>query len=153
MDTDGWQSDDEHSTEWRGPTAVRIYDGVSFLGFFALLLTLLPATLSKPVHRTRPWYSFIASWMVFAFSFLLLVNNQIEDTPHFGTCVLQMVMVYSSPVLQSGDHRRGIYHGYDLYFSRSRIRDDQLFACLPGPCTSARSLKDCKRGVDEDFPT
>ncbi|KAF9035426.1 hypothetical protein BDZ89DRAFT_490296 [Hymenopellis radicata] len=99
MDTDGWHSDDEHSTEWRGPTAVRIYDGVSFLGFFALLLTLLPATLSKRIHRTRPWYSFIASWMVFAFSFLLLVNNQIEDTPHFGTCVLQMVMVYSSPVL------------------------------------------------------
>lgn len=88
---------DERSTEWH--SAVRIYDGVSFLGFFALLLTLLPATFSKSVYRTRAWYNFITSWLVFSFSYLLLVNNQIEDTPHFGTCVLQMVMVYSSPVL------------------------------------------------------
>ncbi|KAK0230205.1 hypothetical protein IW262DRAFT_1336980 [Armillaria fumosa] len=98
---------------------VYIYDTLSFLGFFSLLAVLLPAVFSKQIKRRRTWFSLILSWMVFAFSYLCLVNNQLEDEPHFGTCLFQTLLVYSAPPLVASS---GLYFILDVYLElRSTI--------------------------------
>ncbi|KAK0207069.1 hypothetical protein DFS33DRAFT_641526 [Desarmillaria ectypa] len=92
--------------------AVLIYDILSFLGFFFLLAVLFPAAFSKQIKRRRTWFSLIISWMVFAFSYLCLVNNQFGGEPHFGTCLFQTLLVYSAPPLVAST---GFYFILDIY--------------------------------------
>ncbi|KAK0190382.1 hypothetical protein F5146DRAFT_1137223 [Armillaria mellea] len=91
---------------------VLIYDTLSFLGFFSLLAALLPAVFSKRIKRRRTWFSLILSWMVYAFSYLCLVNNQWGDEPHFGTCLFQTLLVYAAPPLVASS---GLYFILDIY--------------------------------------
>lgn len=91
---------------------VHIYDALSFLGFLLLLAVLLPAALSKQIKRRRTWYSLIISWMVFAFSYLCLVNDHFGDEPHFGTCLFQTLLVYSAPPLVAST---GFHFILDIY--------------------------------------
>ncbi|KAK0491569.1 hypothetical protein IW261DRAFT_1556715 [Armillaria novae-zelandiae] len=98
---------------------VYIYDTLSFLGFFSLLAVLVPAVFSKQLKRRRTWFSLILSWMVFAFSYICLINNQLEDEPQFGTCLFQTLLVYSAPPLVASS---GLYFILDVYLElRSTI--------------------------------
>ncbi|KAK0447729.1 hypothetical protein EV421DRAFT_158183 [Armillaria borealis] len=104
---------------------VLVFDTLSFVGLFSLLAVLLPAVFSKQIKRRRTWFSLILSWMVFAFSYLCLVNNQLGDEPHFGTCLFQTLLVYSAPPLVASS---GLYFILDIYlelrntiFSESEI--------------------------------
>ncbi|KAJ7707646.1 hypothetical protein B0H17DRAFT_525254 [Mycena rosella] len=81
-------------------TPIYIFNFLAAGGFGLLLATLIPAMLSRSIHRSKTWFSMIISWIIYALSYLLIVGHQLgPEPPRAGVCVLQMVFIYASPPL------------------------------------------------------
>jgi len=85
--------------EMESHTPIVIFDFLAAGGFAMLLATLLPAMLSRNIHRSETWFSMIIAWIVYALSYLLIVGHQFGPEPPPGLCALQMVFIYASPPL------------------------------------------------------
>ncbi|KAJ7066998.1 hypothetical protein C8F01DRAFT_1119915 [Mycena amicta] len=51
-----------------------MFNFLEIFGFMTVLIVLLVAWLSPHVNRTRVWYSFMASWLLFCMSYFLLAG-------------------------------------------------------------------------------
>lgn len=95
----------ESKSETDAPSAsgtiqlIGVFNALTIMGFLSLGAVLLTALLSSNVRRIPTWYSLFATWMVFAFSYFLLVGQQIGPDPGFGICLTQAGLVYAAPVL------------------------------------------------------
>jgi len=81
------------------PTPIVVFDAVAVAAGISLALTLAPAALSPNVHRSKPWFSMIATMMIFPWLYLLNVGSQFhpEDPPPIGLCILQAGFIYAGP--------------------------------------------------------
>jgi hypothetical protein len=81
------------------PTIVT-FDVLQVVGLVLILLTLLPALLSRSVIRIKSWVTLMLSCLVYGASFLLLVGNQATDKdPSLALCLIQSGLIYAAPPL------------------------------------------------------
>jgi len=74
-----------------------VFDVLQLLALVLLVAMLLPAWLSKSVHRMRTWFNLIVTCIVFCISFLLLLGHQSGPEPPFQLCIFQAGLIYAAP--------------------------------------------------------
>jgi hypothetical protein len=80
-------------------TPIVVFDAVAVIATISLALTLGPPFFSSRVQRSKPWFSMIATMMIFPMLYLLNVGSQFntEDAPPIGLCILQAGFIYAGP--------------------------------------------------------
>lgn len=83
-------------------TGVRLiiaYNSLLIIGIVILVLVILTAWLSPRVHRHPTWYLFMASWLIGAFAFVLIIGQQTGPPPQRGLCHFQAALDFAAPML------------------------------------------------------
>lgn len=72
-----------------------------FVGLALNVAVLAPAIFSASVRRRTTWSGLIISFLVYSFSYLLVIPWQKlqSQSPPFGLCFAQATLVYASPSL------------------------------------------------------
>jgi hypothetical protein len=78
---------------------VVLFDAIVLVATILCLCTIVPAILSRTVHRSIAWYSLMTAWLVYSVSYGLLIGKQEGPNPPFGLCLLQTLLVYAGPPL------------------------------------------------------
>ncbi|KAJ7813651.1 hypothetical protein B0H13DRAFT_2141808 [Mycena leptocephala] len=76
-----------------------LFNSLYFIGLIFLTIVILPPIFSRNVLRSPLWFAFMGSWMLYCFSFLLLVGQQLGPEPPFGICLFQAALVHAVPAL------------------------------------------------------
>ncbi|KAJ7700830.1 hypothetical protein B0H17DRAFT_1195676 [Mycena rosella] len=81
------------------PGPIIAFDAVAIVASISLALTLAPAAISPNIHRSKTWFSMIATMMIFPLLYLVNAGSQFhgEVAPPIGLCILQTGFVYAGP--------------------------------------------------------
>ncbi|EPQ56892.1 hypothetical protein GLOTRDRAFT_92096 [Gloeophyllum trabeum ATCC 11539] len=71
------------------------------LGGIGMLSVLFTMLFSRQVHRQTTWVNFCLSWIIYAFSYILLVlfNGEFGKEPNRALCATQAALIYGAPVV------------------------------------------------------
>jgi len=89
----------EKSFNLRNPTLVTVFDALQIVGLVGTTLIFGTALVArKTVKRDLTWNSLAFGMVLFSFSYSLLFisGQQNEDTPAFGLCMTQAILIYAS---------------------------------------------------------
>jgi hypothetical protein len=110
-----------------------VFDVLQLLALVLLVAMLLPALLSKSVHRMKTWFNLIVACIVYCISFLLLLGHQSGPEPPFGLCLFQAGLIYAAP---STIAAAGLVFVFELYLrlsstlSASNVNDRHITILL-----------------------
>ncbi|KAJ6606166.1 hypothetical protein DFH09DRAFT_1067051 [Mycena vulgaris] len=81
------------------PAPIIIFDVVAVVAGISLALTIAPAVFSPNIHRSKTWFSMIATMAIFPWLYLLNAGSQFhgELAPPIGLCILQAGFIYAGP--------------------------------------------------------
>ncbi|KAF5373059.1 hypothetical protein D9758_001748 [Tetrapyrgos nigripes] len=80
---------------------IYIFNAIFILGFLSLSAIVTVAWLSPSIQRSKTWYSFMMSWIMYDVVNLLLLGQQTGGEPSHGLCLAQASLRYTVPVLTS----------------------------------------------------
>lgn len=71
------------------------------LGGIGMLSVLFTMLFSRQVHRQITWVNFCLSWIIYAFSYILLLlfNGEFGKEPNRALCATQAALIYGAPVV------------------------------------------------------
>ncbi|KAJ7773346.1 hypothetical protein B0H16DRAFT_1512058 [Mycena metata] len=73
------------------------FDILIMLALVLLIAMLLPALLSRSVHRMKTWFNLVVVCIVYCISFLLLLGHQSGPEPPLQLCIFQAGLIYAGP--------------------------------------------------------
>ncbi|KAJ7180729.1 hypothetical protein C8R46DRAFT_592053 [Mycena filopes] len=90
-------SDSEQLAVQTPQWVLALFNSLYFVGFVLLAIVILPPLFARNVHRSKLWFAFMGSWMVYCLSFLLLLGRQFGPAPPFGLCLFQASLIHAVP--------------------------------------------------------
>ncbi|TFK65869.1 hypothetical protein BDN72DRAFT_176808 [Pluteus cervinus] len=81
-----------------GPSlAVLVFSSLDIFALVLVALVLVTALASKRIHRNKTWYLYMFSQLLFAIAFLLHPFKSSQFRPTFVPCLVQSMLLYSTP--------------------------------------------------------
>ncbi|KAJ7170506.1 hypothetical protein C8R43DRAFT_981990 [Mycena crocata] len=91
-----------------------LFNSLYFIGLVLLAVVIMPPIFSRNVRRSPLWFAFIASWMLYCFSFLILVGRQLGPEPPFELCIFQASLIHATPAYAT---LTGVCFIIDVFFT------------------------------------
>ncbi|KAJ7759248.1 hypothetical protein B0H16DRAFT_633590 [Mycena metata] len=74
-----------------------LFNSLYFVGLILLVVVILPPLFARNLRRSKLWFAFMGSWMLYCVAFLLLIEYQLGPEPPFGLCMLQASLIHAVP--------------------------------------------------------
>ncbi|KAJ7066545.1 hypothetical protein C8F01DRAFT_1248546 [Mycena amicta] len=104
---------------------IDLFNSLYTTGLALLTIVILPPIFARNVRRSALWFAFLASWMLYCISFLILVGNQLGPDPAFGLCLFQAAMIHAAPAFAT---LSGVCFIVDIFFTlRLTVAGDSIW--------------------------
>jgi len=113
----------------------KLFIALQLFGFVGCVI-ILGTIIFSDASRQLTWFSFIFSWIISSFSYLLLfMTGQLENKrPPFGLCLAQAVLIYSAPPLTAATTLALVTEVYfrmrKLFLDQSRRKENKWTTAL-----------------------
>ncbi|KAJ7043684.1 hypothetical protein C8F04DRAFT_1072952 [Mycena alexandri] len=89
-----------------------LFNSLYFVGLILLVVVILPPLFARNVRRSKLWFAFMGSCLLYCLAFLLLIGQQLGPEPPFGLCMFQASLIHAVPAFAT---LTGVCFVVDLY--------------------------------------